>query len=151
MKGNKIRKGLVAGVIVLFVSVSVLSSVSSKDISVSDEEMLEYDSELDDNPVTLPTDGDGYREIFTFIDAYVYDINDIILGGNPLICEILITRENSIDIYLTGWRFSGKIFHIIETFEKEYAEWVYAKYFHKFPTTGYTFQGFAFGNIEWGV
>lgn len=65
MKNCCYKKGLVLIIIVLFIGVSVFSSVSSKNLSISDEEILEYDSEIDDNDVIKPVD--EYTEIFTHI------------------------------------------------------------------------------------
>jgi len=40
MKNTIFKKGLVIGIIILFIGVGVLSSVSSKDISISDDKIL---------------------------------------------------------------------------------------------------------------
>jgi len=66
MVGRLYTKGLVVGIIILFISMSVLSSVSSKDISISDDKILEDNNEIE--PL------DMNNEFFTRIKGYFYNI-----------------------------------------------------------------------------
>jgi hypothetical protein len=47
MKNTLFKKGLVVGIIILFVGVSVLSSVSSKDVSISEDRKIENNKETE--------------------------------------------------------------------------------------------------------
>ena len=58
MQNKILRKGLIVGIIILFVGVSVLSSVSSKDVSVSNDKVDD-----DNNEVELLED--NQKEIYT--------------------------------------------------------------------------------------
>ena len=64
MKNTLFKKGLVAGMIILFVGVSILSSVSSKNVSIS------YDKVVYDNNEIEPLD--EYTEIVSFINGGGY-------------------------------------------------------------------------------
>jgi len=68
MQNVLVRKSLVIGMIILFVGVGVLSSVSSKDVSVSDEEMVENDTTSEDN--NNIAQWDEYKEIIAYIDGF---------------------------------------------------------------------------------
>ena len=57
MKNILFKKGLVVGIILLFIGVSVLSSVSSKDVSVTNDKVV------DDNNEIKPLD--GYIHLFS--------------------------------------------------------------------------------------
>jgi hypothetical protein len=65
MPNKFFKKGLVVGIIILFVGVSVLSSVSSKDISISDDRKIEnnketeiFDNEIKYNSLVEPLPND---------------------------------------------------------------------------------------------
>jgi hypothetical protein len=62
MKDRLFKKVLVIGIIILFVGVSVLSSVSSKDVSVSKDRIFDDNNEIETS--------DDYSEIFTYINGY---------------------------------------------------------------------------------
>jgi hypothetical protein len=64
MQNKILRKGLVIGIIILFVGVGILSSVSSKDISFSDDKIIEDNDEIE--PI------DNYDEIISFINGGGY-------------------------------------------------------------------------------
>ena len=72
MQNKILRKGLVVGIIILFIGVSVLSNVSSKDVSISNDKVVDDTNEIE--PI------DNYDEIISFIrgGGYIdWDINNI--------------------------------------------------------------------------
>ena len=77
MKNTLFKKGLIVGIIILFIGVSVLSSVSSKDVSVTNDKVVDDNNEIE--PL------DEYTEIVSFIYG----------GGYWSECDILF--------YFKGW------------------------------------------------
>jgi hypothetical protein len=138
------RKGWIIGIIVLFISISVLTSVSSKDISISDDKILE------DNPEIEPLD--TYREILTKIHAIVPEgtLNGKITGFGILFRNVEIWSEDSFDI--SGFVFFPK-FPIIRYFDIDVNHIIAPRcciYFEGGWQPGWeAVQAIAIGNIEW--
>jgi len=155
MRNNWYKNGLVVGIIVLFIGVSVLSSVSSKDISVSDEEMLEGEVELEDNNEIEPLD--NYREIISNLYACI-DEGGVItpkFSFYPLdFGELHITRSNSIGSFeIFGIRFptpESPKFRFKVDAEEVYAKWAFGSvdWYYLHPSH-FQVAATAFGNIEW--
>jgi hypothetical protein len=139
------KKGLVVGVIALLVGVSVLSSVSSKDISVSDEEMLEYDIELEDNNEIEPLD--NYDEIVSYISGRAFFDNypPTFCWDEHIICYDWVGE----DIHIRAiTRTPGHRFYTAN------ASYLDAEHFYGLLTPWpnywlYSITGIALGNIEW--
>ena len=74
MKNTLFKKGLVVGIIILFVGVSVLSSVSSKDVKVSNERIE------NNNNAIKPLD--EYIHIFSLVFGTGYSREPVISGMN---------------------------------------------------------------------
>ena len=141
MQNKILRKGLVVGIIVLFVSVGVLSSVSSKDVSVTNDKVDD-----DNNESELL---DEYTEIVSFIDGEGYWSE----------CDILFNR-NIFGI----WRFtftSGDFFikaitkNPAKPFLKVTAHKIEAPLFYGTfsgnPDQTAVIHGFAIGNFNWEI
>jgi hypothetical protein len=84
MQKGLIRKGLVFSVIVLFMGVSVLSSVSSKEISESNNRMNEENKDI--------KPANGFTEVFSFVEGVTIPYN---WGGGIF--------WNSFDFYSGPW------------------------------------------------
>jgi len=128
------KKGLVVGIIVLFVSLSSLTSVSSKDISISDDKILEDNNEIEPLDMNI--------EIFTYISGR---------------CDSASGRKTGESIYLDVKLWSGNFeirilgigFPFI-VFIKEVTE-VHIPCFIgeiNMDRSPYYVNGIAFGNIE---
>ena len=138
------NKVIAIGIIILFISMSCLTNVSSKDISISDDNILEENNKIE--PL------DTYREIFTKITAsmpegYIVIVNRS--GPGIFFRHVEIWSEKSFDI--SGY----------------YIESIVPRYFRKsvnhvvaprclvihenvhFPGVGEMTMAFAIGNIEW--
>ena len=139
MRNTLFKKGLVVGIIILLVGVSVLSSVSSRYLSVSNKKTINDINEIETS--------DDYTEIFTFIDAYVYGLN--LKGIGPIYYIELWGVDNTIDIQ--GYK--SPLFPIINSHFVVSTDHVIAPqfigiYYHVTVDT-YSVKGIAFGNIEW--
>jgi len=143
MKNTIFKKGLVIGIIILFIGVGVLSSVSSKDISISDDKILK------DNNVIEQMDNN--EEIITYISGEVgldYCTWEGILlkkvelwtMGDPY-CYLEITGYKKPLFPLGDSKFNANPTHII------------AERFFGFIGLSndwfYSVSGFAIGNIDW--
>ena len=140
---DMLSKAVVMGVIVLFISLSGLNSVTSKDISISDDKILKDNNvieQMDDN-----------KEIITRISGYVgldYCTSEGFLlkkvelwtMGNPY-CYLEITGYKKPLFPLHDSKFNEKPTHII------------AERFIGFIGLSndwyYSVSGFAIGNIYW--
>jgi len=129
------RKGWVIGIIVLFISIGNLSSVSSKDISISDDKILEYNPEIE--PL------DEYEEIITFIEGW---------------CDLIRVKRRGIfihfdvELYADTWGLIIKgIRKPFNTFEEDVLKVNIPCFIGIFSNMGqpYRVDGIAFGNIEW--
>jgi len=138
-----LSNAVVMGVIILFISLSGLNSVTSKDISISDDKILK------DNNVIEQMDNN--KEIITHISGYVgldYCIwEGIFLKkvelwtlGNPY-CYLEITGYKKPLFPLHDSKFNANPTHIIAErffgFIGQSDDWYY------------TVSGFAIGNINW--
>ena len=154
MKNTLFKKGLVVGIIILFVGISVLSSVSSKEVSVSNKGFQELEKISVDNPVTSLTD--NYLEIFSKIEACVWDPLGIIIGRNWLFSVLYIPLGQSWPQYIIidGIRFSRFGFSV-EYFKVKarevYAERVFWGWGHWTGPDSCEVGYRAFGNIEWST
>ena len=129
-----IKKGLVIGIIVSFVCVSVLSSVSSKEVSVSNEKTINDNNEIETS--------DEFREIYTHIDGWCWSINE---KRKSIFIHHNVESWGYGNLNIKGLRFPFDFFD-------EYASYV------KIPcllgriiygSSPLIVNGFAFGNIEW--
>jgi len=138
-----IKRYLVIGIVLLLVGVSVLSSVSSKDISISDDKILK------DNNVIEQMDNN--KEIITKISGYVgldYCKSEGILlkkveiwtMGNPY-CYLEITGYKKPLFPLDDIKFNANPTHIIA--ERFFGLILWSDNWY------YTVRGFAIGNIDW--
>ena len=154
MQNKILGKGLVIGIIALFVSVSVLSSVSSKDVSVSNNGFQELEKISVDNPITSLTD--NYVEIFSTIEACVWDPTELIIGHHWLFSVLYIPLGQSWPQYIIidGIRFSrfGSSIEYFEVKAREvYAERAFGGWGHWTGPDSCDVGYWAFGNIEWST
>jgi len=129
------KKLLVVGIIVLFISMSVLTSVSSKDISISDDKILE------DNNKNEPLD--TYKEIFTHIDGWCDSVKEKRIGYyihfDVEICSY------DFEITIKGIRFPFNFFNeFVYNIKVPFFIGIIAD--ERSPAV---VKGFAIGNIEW--
>jgi len=87
MQNKILRKGLIVGIIILFVCVSFLSSVSSKDVSVSNDKVI------DDNNEIEPLD------VYTEIVSYIHG------GGYWSECDILFSGPGPVNFWICKFTF----------------------------------------------
>ena len=143
MDKDKVSKAVVMGVIVLFISLSGLNSVTSKDISISADKILK------DNNVKEQMDNN--KEIITKISGYVgldYCKSEGILlkkveiwtMGNPY-CYLEITGYKKPLFPLDDIKFNANPTHIIA--ERFFGLILWSDNWY------YTVRGFAIGNIDW--
>ena len=143
MKNNWLKKSIVTVILLLFIGVSVLSSVSSEDVSASNDIILE-----DKNEIGLE---DNNEEVLTRITAFV--MLDDIKSNNGLIVNIELLdsgfEDSSIDIF----GFKKPLYPLRESFFKEKPKHLIAPQFIglTIPVENlYVYViGYAFGNIEW--
>jgi hypothetical protein len=133
MKNTLFKKGLIVGIIILFIGVSVLSSVSSKDVSVYNDTIFDDNKEIETS--------DDYSEIFTHIDGWCWSIEE---------------KRKSIFIHhgVELWGYSLNIKGIRFPFNIFDEDAYYVKVPSLFGRINYDRQpyivnGVAFGNIEW--
>ena len=137
------KKILILGIIVLFISMSGLNSVTSKDISISDDKIVK------DNNVIEQMDNN--KEIITHISGYVglnYCKSEGILlkkvqiwtMGNPY-CYLEITGYKKPLFPLDDCKFNANPTHIIA--ERFFGLILWSDNWY------YTVSGFAIGNIDW--
>jgi hypothetical protein len=129
------KKGLVVGIIIPFISVSVLTNVSSKDVSVSDG-MLEYNNEIESV--------DNNTEIITKIDGVSYEVE--IHSKKGFFRNVTFYGGGS-TLEIFGWKYHFPIyFH-------ERVTTIHANSFigiiYELPWWEYSIKGIALGNIEW--
>ena len=135
MQNKLLKKGLVVGIIVLFISMSSLTSVSSKDIYISKDKILE--DNLDIEPL------DTNKEIYTRISGYCDNIGAKRIG--IFVHFDVELRANIWGLTISGIRFPFNPF-------KEDVNGVNVPcfigiiYMDRYP---YHVDGFTFGNIEW--
>ena len=145
MKNTLFRKGLVVGIILLFVVVGFLSCVSSRDLSIYNKKMLKDEIESIDN--TKIRASDDFNEIITYI------VSDW-AGGNWIKRRGIFRGEvtifwkpwcECIDLY--GLRFSnGKI----ERYQELSVNHVHIPHYIGYINfKHYKTRGIALGNIEW--
>ena len=77
MPNKLFKKGLVVGIIVLFIGISVLSSVSSKDVSVANDRIVNDNNEVE--PL------DFYKDIFAYVSGNGYSREEVHSGFNPFV------------------------------------------------------------------
>ena len=144
MKNTLFKKGLVIGIIILFIGVSVLSSVSSKDVSV-------YNDNIEENNVSNEL-FDNNEEMFTRIGACVYQ-GDLKLKGDGLIKELELRDNYENRTQIGIWGFKKPLYPLKESYFTAKPKHLYSSRF-----IGFCFQfeelyalvnGVAFGNIEW--
>jgi len=142
MLNKCLKKGLIVGIIVLFVSISVLSSVSSKDLLISNDKVVDDNTEIE----LLE---DNQQEIYTIIDIEKIDYIDSLhpFSFFPKWIEI---KNNEIFI-IKGYK--RPLFPLSESWFELKVRWVYAPFFigeaHIFePEKGWV-DGIAIGNIKW--
>jgi hypothetical protein len=141
MQKSIIKKGLVIGIIFLFVGVGVLSNASSTSISSSDKEIFEYEIEPIDDQTEIITFFRGSIHGVVYRDPKWYDI-PIMKGW----IEIDAFRG----FYIRGLKKSTFPFDKIIFNHK--VKHVYAPLFigmvQSFPDYALIY-GIAIGNIEW--
>ena len=132
------KKIIILGVIALFVGVSVFNSVSSKDLSIFDDKILE------DNNKNEPVD--DYEEIITIIDGVCKSVTrEGFYYNEP------ISMHADYFIVIKGLKkpFSGDF----GIFFEEYPSYVKASRFYGwayvFAPREIDVWGFAIGNIDW--
>ena len=139
-----VSKGLVVGIIAILVGVSVLSSVSSKDISSSMGRILEDNAEI--------ALWDNNKEIITHITGYVW-FEDIIWSGNGLISQLELWDRGYEDTNIRIIGFKKPLYPLYESYFKTNPSHIIASRFFglSFPYEEFYvyIRGFAFGNIEW--
>ena len=144
MPNKLFKKGLVVGIIVLLVGVSVLSSVSSKDVSVSNDLILKDNSEIE--PL------DDCEEIITRIYAEVW-FDYIKTSGDGLIYSIELWEGGAREVYIKINGFKKPIYPFSQSYFNEKPTHVIAPRFTGLILPGgtvyYIVIGVAFGNIEW--
>ena len=139
------KKGLIATFMVALMLITVISSVSSKNVTVSNEKMEECNTVSVDNPVSSQTD--NYTELITFIDAFAYGfkIKGIGLGFHIEIWGV----DRTID--LEGYRYP--LFPLGESNFVVSADHVIVSHFVGiwYPVTvdTYAVKGIALGNIDY--
>ena len=135
MKNSWFTKSIVTVILLLFIGIVVLSSVSSKDVSVFNDIMLD----------------DNNEEVLTRITAFV--MLDDIKSNNGLIVNIELWdsgfEDSSIDIF----GFKKPLYPLRESFFKEKPKHLIAPQFIGLilPVENlYVYViGYALGNIEW--
>jgi hypothetical protein len=134
MKNTLFKKGLVVGIIVLFVSVSVLSSVSSKDVKVSNNRVVDYNKGIKPDDI--------YEEIFSYVSGEGF-CRDGVGSGLNLFVEFLIGDffVRSFCLKPFGWHYNepGSLYiHI------------YIGDAHPTGNSYYRIDGIALGRVGWG-
>jgi hypothetical protein len=144
MKNTLFKKGLVIGIIILFIGVSVLSSVSSKDVSVFYDRIVDNNNEIEQ----LDTIQAIYTKINICVpEGYVVTVKESGIG--ILFRYVEIWSEVGFDIsgyyldLIIPKYFSKTVRHIIAPRCFVYIRNAY------FPGFGEMTQAFAIGNIEW--
>ena len=142
MRNVCFKKGLVVGIIILFIGMSVVSSVSSRSISSPFEMLLEHgaESEVNDKPF------EDYKEVITFIDG-VGDRDYYHVGLNLGFLKFNLTLGlGQFEIYA----FTRNPFKL---FYQATAKSIHMKIFFGIdvgnPAWTYIIYGFAFGDITW--
>ena len=144
MQNKILGKGLVIGIIALFVSVSVLSSVSSKDVAITDDKILEDNTEIE--PL------DTCRGIFKILgggeEGYILSVKKS--GPGIFFRHVEILCMKSFDI--EGYCFS-QVFPFIKSFYKTTCHIVAPRCFVTWDGMLYPgyemIKAFAIGDIEW--
>ena len=141
MRNVCVKKVLVVGIIVLFLGVSALSSVSSRSISSPVEMLLEHGVESDDDK---PLE-DDYKEIISYVDGYGHRDNiDYIL-------PIFIARN--IKSTWGDFNICALTRNPFKLFYRARAVHIHIKLFIGFamgdPDEGISLDGFAIGDITW--
>jgi len=141
MKNTLLSKGLVVGIIVLFVVVSVLSSVSSKDVSVSDDRMVEDNDDI----ITL----DNYEEIISRIEGRGYTTFEYSGGG--LIFKRFDAYDGEVSITAITNDPENRYYTATgENFRAEQFWWYWGNAHWISPSVAEViYYGIALGNIEW--
>ena len=147
MQNKVLRKGLVIGIIILFVSISVFSSVSSKDVSISNNKIVDDNKEirlLEDNQQEIYTIFDNVN-VEDFEALIVFPFSRIIIGW--------IEMSSYAGFTIKGYK--RPIFPCSESWFELKVEYVYAPFFigqwepdWNEPFWSYI-DGIAYGNIEW--
>jgi hypothetical protein len=131
------KKGLVVGIIILFISMSCLTSVSSKDISISDVEIVENnENEPDIHNVEYD---------YAIISGYCQSVSSkgFILWRDVYFEAGQFDKYLNIDLYK---------FPDIHVYDEHGLIEITTDYFIllSWPFDSYNeFRGIAFGNIEW--
>ena len=148
MRNTLLKKGLVLGIIVLFFGVSVLSSASSKDVSVYNDKIVD-----DNNKVELLED--NQNEIYTIFDNV--NVQNVDTSGSILnyLGFVVGWIELSSYVEFTIKGYKRPIFPLSESWFELKVEYVYAPFFigrwdpdYDEPLWSYI-DGIAYGNIEW--
>ena len=142
MQNTLFKKGLAVGIIVLFAGVSVSSSVSSKDVSISNNKIVDDNKEirlLEDNQ----------QEIYTIIDIQKIDYIDS-LHPFSFFPKWIDIKNNEV-FTIKGYK--KPLFPLSESWFELKVRQVYAPFFigeaYIFePENGWV-DGIAIGNIEW--
>ena len=149
MKNTLFKKGLVIGIIILLVGVSVLSSASSKDVSVYNDKIVD-----DNNKVELLED--NQKEIYTIFenvnvnhieasDTFLNYFFGFVIGWIKIYCGVKFTIKG----------YKRPIFPRSESWFKLNVGYVYAPFFIGRCSLDwdepfwYYVNGIAYGNIEW--
>ena len=134
MKNTLFKKGLVVWIIILFVGVCFLSCVSSKDISISYNKILEDNNEIKTS--------DDYREIYTYINGWCWSIEE---KRRSIFIHHDVELWGYANLNIKGIRFPFNFFN-------EYAGYVKVPCLLGriiYDRSPLIVNGVAFGNIEW--
>ncbi|KYK23745.1 hypothetical protein AYK24_07035 [Thermoplasmatales archaeon SG8-52-4] len=134
MKNTLFKKGLVVWIIILFVGVCFLSCVSSKDISISYNKILEDNNEIKSS--------DDYREIYTNINGWCWSIEE---KRRSIFIHHDVELWGYANLNIKGIRFPFNFFD-------EYVDYVKVPCLLGriiYDRSPLIVNGVAFGNIEW--
>ena len=145
MQSKLFKKGLVVGIIILFVGVGVLSSVSSKDVSLYNDKIVD-----DNNKVELLED--NQQEIYTIINISHIDF----VGSRYHIFDFWpkwVDIRNTFTFTIKGYK--RPLFPLSESWFELQVRRVYAPFFigeaYQFEPEKGVVNGIAYGNIEWSM
>lgn len=138
MKSSWYKKSLIVFIIILIIILSTVSSIPSKDISNSIENLLKDNNKIESLEV--------YEEIITFIYGAC---NEVVINKEGIIrdVEFYCWGTWGVELGIRGWVKPFKHIHECGIFD------IYApKFFGRIiPTNSdsYIIRGYAIGNIEW--
>ena len=128
------KKGLIVGIIILFISTSGLTSVSSKDISISIDKISEDSNEIESRDINI--------EIFTYINGRC-DSASARKTGESIYRDVELWSGND-ELMIMGIGFPFLIFikYVSELSIPCFIGDIYTE------RTPHVVIGYAFGNIE---